>query len=176
MWRFLPFCCVAACGFTHGDLPPDARVPDASLDAPIDAALPLHLRVEAWMDGRSHLIFHDATLRWHHFEFAAPGREGGETKPTILDGVDWYPTWPDVPNPDNRDCDCDSSTHTSLPITLPHRASTTTLGVIQVRKQPSVVQQASADNDYTLIVELLDTGPGAAGATTNIVELVIAFD
>lgn len=173
MWGFLALSCLVACDFTHGSLPPvDAREVDAHIW--LDAPAPLHLTVEAWMDGRSRLIFNGHTVKWHHYEYAAPGREQFVNKPTKLDGVDWYPTWPDIPDAENRDCDCESSTYEDLPITMPRVPTTTTLDAIQARRAPSVIEQPSETNNYTLTVELTDIG--ASGSSTDIVELVIAFD
>src|SRR5262245_37440174 len=114
---------LAACRFDHGrgardggqPEPPDVAT-DAGPDAAIDVPPPpnFHLHVEAWMDGRSNLIIKGTSVHWHHFQFAAPGRELFVNKPTILDTYQWFPTWPDIPDAENRDCNCDSSTYTGL--------------------------------------------------------------
>jgi hypothetical protein len=140
------------------------------VDAAIDARPPsFHLHVEAWMDGRSNLILTGTSARWHHIEFAAPGRETFVNLPTKLSGVDWFPTWPDLPDAENRDCNCDSSTYTDLPAAIPRALSTTTLTITQVRRMPTVLQMPDATNDYTLIVELTDVGLG--GSSWDIIDI-----
>lgn len=47
------------------------------------------IRVQAWVDGRSQLVLQGDTARWHHFDYAAPGRLGFANAPTTIDGVDW---------------------------------------------------------------------------------------
>src|SRR4051812_24476594 len=85
---------VAGCAFAPGT-PPSASPPDASPDA--DSGPPaLHLRIEAWIDGRSDLIVVGNTAHWHHYDYAAPGREMFVNKPTLFDGVEWFPVWPNT--------------------------------------------------------------------------------
>jgi hypothetical protein len=158
------------CDFEHGQL---QAVPDGAIDAPPDTPAPLQLRIEAWMDGRSQLVFTGHSVHWHHYQYAAPGRELFVNKPTLFDGVEWYPTWPDVPDAENRDCNCDSSTYDQLPITVPLTPTIASVTPIQVRKPPSVIQQASDANGFTLIVELTDVG--ASGSSDDIVDLTIAY-
>ncbi len=177
MWR-LCLLGLAACSFTHGtwhdtgdgDVPADAAqvVADAS---PPDAPQNFALRVSAYVDGRSRLRFRGTTVQWEHLEFAAPGREQGATTPTKLGTVDWQPVWPDVPTAENRDCNCKSSVYTELPVGIPRAPSTAALTAVQARKMPSIVQQPSADNDYTLVVELTDLG--FSGSSTNIVDIAV---
>ena len=166
--------CLAACSFEHGvagRLDAADTAPDVAIDAAIDAppVLVFHLHVEAWMDGRSNLLIAGNKLHWHHYQFAAPGREAFENYPTKLDGVDWYPTWPDVPDAENRECNCDSSTYTLPASSLPSVPAMTTLTITQVRKMPSVVQEPAAANGYTLIVALTDVGAG--GSSWDILDI-----
>jgi len=77
---------------------------------------------------------------------------------TKLDAYDWYPTWPDVPDAENRECNCDSSTYGGLPIAIPRAPSTASLTVIQARKPQTILQAPSEANNYTLIVEVTDVG------------------
>ena len=169
-------CLLVACQFEPGRYVVDAYVPiDASPDAATDGTpAPLTLRVEAWMDGRSQLVFQGSAVHWHHYEYAAPGREAFVTKPTVFDGVEWYPTWPDDPDAENRFCDCDSSSYETLPISVPAVPSTTTVTAVAVRAQPSVVQQASAENSWTVIVELSDLGFG--GSFADVVDVTITYN
>jgi hypothetical protein len=166
MWRAVPLWLVA-CSFEHGQAPPDGQ---AAADA---TPANFHLHVEAWMDGRSNLIITGNQLRWHHFQYAAPGREQFVNLPTKLDAAEWYPTWPDVPNAENRDCNCDSST-TALAAAVPRAASTTRLTVVQARRMPSVLQMPSAANDYTLVVELTDVG--SSGSAWHFIDIDVVVN
>jgi len=134
---------------TDGASDPDAPPPPA-----------LHLYVEAKIDGRSNVIIHGTSITWHHFQFAAPGRETFTDLPTMLDQVAWQPVWPDVPDAENRDCDCDSSTYDTLPTALPAVPSTVTVTHVLGRRTttPTAIQLPDAGNDYTLIVEFTDVG------------------
>ena len=49
-------------------------------------------------------------MRWFHYDWAAPGRLGGANFPTRVNDVNGYPDWPDVPDPENRFCNCQSTT------------------------------------------------------------------
>ncbi len=126
------------------------------------------------MDGRSHLVFQGSSVHWHHYDYAAPGREQFVDKPTLFNDVPWLPTWPDEPDAENRFCDCDSSTYATLPISVPTHPTTTALTPISVRAQPSVIQQPSADNNWTLIVELTDLGSG--GSFSDVVDITITYN
>lgn len=117
------------------------------------------LTVRAYIDGRSELILHRNTVHWHHFDFAAPGRHGGNNFPTYLNGKAWFPTWPDVPTAENRDCNCNSSTFVGVP-RLPARSQTVDLTIVNARGSVSIVQQPNANNDYTLVLEFNDNPLG----------------
>ncbi len=173
------FATLAACDFTPGRVEVGAialvdGAVDAVPDVPIDAAPPsFHLRVEAHMDGRSQLIFRGTTVQWHHFQFAAPGREVFMNLPTKFDGVDWQPVWPDVPDAENRDCDCMSDTYETLPLAVPRLELQATVTAIATRKPPTVIQQPTQQNDFTLIVELTDVGVGGSAWNTVDIDVVV---
>jgi len=120
------------------------------------------IQVSAWIDGRSHLILRGNTAQWHHYDYTAPGREDMLTEPTIINGSNWYPVWPDVPNAANHDCDCDSDVFNGVFPPLPSTDMTLSLKEIQVRDQVSIVEQPSAGNNYTLIIEFNDNSSGGA--------------
>jgi hypothetical protein len=114
------------------------------------------LNVRAWIDGRSQLILQNNAVYWHHLDYAAPGRHySSDYQPTYLNGVAWYPRWPDVPDAENRDCDCSSSKYVGVP-PLPSSPQTVILNPIQARGQVTIVQQPSQDNRFTLVVEFDD--------------------
>ena len=121
------------------------------------------MRISAWIDGRSQLILKGNTAQWHHFDANAPGREGGVTEPTIINGINWFPVWPGDPgDPNNNSCDCDSDLFNGVRPPLPDEDMTVVLREIAVREEVSIIQQPSAGNDYTLIIEFNDNEPGGA--------------
>jgi hypothetical protein len=130
------------------------------------------ITVEAWIDGRSQLILKDNTAQWHHLDFSAPGREGGVTEPTTINGAEWYPVWPDVPDANNSFCDCSSDVYTGVVPPIPETGFPAKLNLIQARDDAYIVQQPDAGNDYELIVEFNDNASG--GADWYIVELQVS--
>lgn len=92
-----------------------------------------------------------------------PGRLDFEFRPTVINGVDWFPTWPDVPDTENRCGDCFSlDTFMGVSPPLPLATTTTTLTVIRSRGQTKVIQLPSVSNDFTLIIEFDDNPPSGA--------------
>lgn len=167
---------LGACSFRL-DLVSEAA-PDAAVtpDAPPQD---FHLRIEALIDGESHLVIRGTTLHWRHFQFAAPGRwdqDGGSPwtrLPTRLDGADWLPAWPDQPTPENRDCNgCESST-TELAVGVPRAPSTVRIMEVQTRRAQGVVQMPSAANDWELIVLVSDVGVGGAAPYILEIDVVV---
>jgi multiple sugar transport system substrate-binding protein len=123
---------------------------------------PFSLHVRAYIDGESRLIVKGDTITWRHLGADAPGRNGGHNYPTYINGAAWYPTWPDVPDAANRDCDCFSSTLPGVSPALPVQAVNYALNIIQARDQVSIVQQPRAFNDYTFIIDFNDLPSGGA--------------
>ncbi len=121
------------------------------------------IKVRANVDGRSRLTIQGNTTQWHHFEFAAPGRAnvppiGNEpVYPTQVQCQDWYPTWPDIPNVENRGCDCDSSVYTANPA-LPSLANYTGIAAVGdgCRSICQVVETPSQQNGYKIVLEFND--------------------
>jgi len=141
-------------------------------DAPAPAVF--HLYVEAKIDGRSDVIIHGTSVTWMHYQFAAPGRETFTNLPTMLDQVAWQPVWPDVPDAENRDCVCMSSTYADLPTALPAVPSTVTVTHVLGRRTttPTAIQLPDSTNNFTLIVEFTDVGLGGSdiyGANIDVV-------
>jgi hypothetical protein len=118
------------------------------------------IRIEAHIDGRSQLILRGSTAQWHHFDYAAPGRELGVNEPTRISGVDWFPVWPDLPTAENLFCDCFSDVFSGVGPSVPATDATVELRIVQSRHVTTLVQQPSAQNDYTLIIEFDDNPPG----------------
>ena len=118
------------------------------------------IRVEAPIDGKSQLILRENTAQWFHIFDAAPGRLFGSNEPTVINGVEWFPVWPDVPDSDNRDCNCLSDVFTGVDPALPQTDMTVDLRFIAGRStdRVSIVQLPIASNDFTLIIEFDDQG------------------
>jgi hypothetical protein len=114
------------------------------------------LTIAVLIDGKSELRIKGSTMRWHHFEYDAPGRHTS-TLPTTINGVAWLPSWPNAGS--NVDCDCDSSATTILPA-LPARAQTATLTQTEGRDPVSLVQPTAA-NGYQLTIAYEDEVAGA---------------
>jgi hypothetical protein len=134
------------------------------------------IRIEADIDGRSQLILSGKTAQWHHFDYAAPGRLDTEfyscpavSEPTIINKDEWYPVWPDDPTPENRDCNCSSDLYEGVRPPVPSSDLTPVLNAIQYRWLPQIVQNPSAANGYTTIIEFDDNGFSCAD--TYIVEV-----
>jgi hypothetical protein len=162
---------IAGCGFARGT-PPAGAPPDATMALDLDAApADLHLRIEAWIDGRSNLIIVGSTAHWHNYQYAAPGRELLVNKPTLFDGAAWYPIWPDAPTGENRDCDCDSS-NAVLQVSVPAVPSTLTVTPVQARRSITTVQAPTAANNYTLELEFNDTGSGGSATYIASIDVV----
>lgn len=125
------------------------------------------IRIQAYIDGRSHLILDDDTATWQHFEWAAPGRLdcniGAEIQPTIIDGVIWWPSWPDVPDCENRDCGgCLSNTLAGLPNPLPNQDFAPQLVIHVARGPVTIAEPPTAANGWRVAIEFEDTYFGAA--------------
>lgn len=127
-----------------------------------------NLRIGALIDGRSWLVLDDDTAQWHHFDYAAPGRHFFLDEPTVLNGAEWFPTWPDEPDAENRDCDCFSDVFTGLDPAILDVAFAVDLRILRGRGEITVVQQPSEDNDFTTIIEFNDNPP--SGPAWYIVE------
>jgi hypothetical protein len=90
------------------------------------------IEIHADIDGRSQLILHGDTAQWHHFDFAAPGRQLFTNYPTTINDVDWYPNWPDVPDAENRDCNCFSDVFAGVVPPLPAQPMEIDLQILSV--------------------------------------------
>jgi hypothetical protein len=115
------------------------------------------LSVRAFVDGRSQLIIQRDKVHWRHLDFAAPGRhfDAEVSQPTYLNQTVWMPVWPDLPDEENRDCYCDSSSYQGIP-SLAQATHLVRLDVVQGRGSVFVRQQPGVANAYTLIIELDD--------------------
>ena len=118
------------------------------------------IHIRANIDGRSRLVLDDHTARWHHLDFAAPGRHncnlGVPTQPTLISGQAWWPQWPDAPDCENRFCDCDSEVHAGFLSGLPNEDFTVSLELVEGRGLCTIVQHPSAANGYAVVIEFDD--------------------
>lgn len=120
------------------------------------------IRISALIDGRSQLILRGDRAQWHHLDFAAPGRLWFANEPTVINGQRWFPVWPDTPDAENRDCNCFSDWFTGVFPPVPQTATQYDLRLIQSRSRAAIIQQPTASNDFTLIIEF-DDNPEDAG-------------
>jgi len=117
------------------------------------------------------LIVRDGTLQWEHFDNAAVGRHMQQNVPTsitttldgqtVLNNFAWIPEW-SAPPPDEIRRHELSSVFTGLLPEFPELEQAVLLAPLQARSDASIVQQPSAANDYTLIVEFDDNRAGSS--------------
>jgi len=121
------------------------------------------ITVRAFIDGRSQLRLKRNTATWQNFDYAAPGRQGGRDEATTINGVQWRPIWDDSDlSPEVRVEKALSDTFEGVKPTLAAEMMNVTLTKIRCREDASVVQQPSAENDFTTIVEFNDDQIGGA--------------
>ncbi len=162
----------AGCSF-DSSAPSDPTGQVDGADAAAVPAEPLHLRVSAFIDGRSRIVLSGSELHWFHLDYSAPGRLDGAFLPTSIDGVDWLPSWPDQPDSENRDCQCRSlDAFAGLAVPVPHQATTTSVTPVgDMRGAARVIEQATVANDFAVVVELDDNDD--AGAETYVVDIAV---
>ena len=90
-------------------------------EAPVSSHGASRLHLKAHIDGRTHLIVRGDSVQWLQLDYAAPGREGFVDFPTVVNGFDWMPQWPDQPDGENRDCYCTSSSFQGLNPPMPEK-------------------------------------------------------
>jgi hypothetical protein len=119
--------------------------------------VPETVNIRAYIDGRSRLILQGNSVRWYHLDFAAPGRELFTNQPTTIDGVNWYPTWPDVPDNENRFCACSSSTYAAITPPIPAQDMSVSLELVRARTGfVSIVEYPSVANGYSIVIDFDD--------------------
>jgi hypothetical protein len=131
------------------------------------------ITIEALIDGRSQLILRKNTAQWYHLDFSVPGRWGDINAPTIINGEEWFPAWPDVPDVYNYFCNCYSDIFKGVKPGLHRNNMTVALNVIEARGNVFIAEYPSASNDYALVIEF-DDDPFDAAAAYQI-ELVLTF-
>lgn len=126
---------------------------------PAAAADPLVLEIEALIDGRDQLILRRDTLQWHHFDAAAVGRHHGANAPTIVfpypGPSEWFPVWSQPPPSEIR-WEEFSSILSGLSPALPTDGVPLAIQKRFGRGEARIVQQPTAEDDYTLVIEFDD--------------------
>ena len=124
------------------------------------------INVRAYIDGLSSLCLQGDSVWWHHKKWVAPGRlgcaQGEPIKPTDLNGVEWFPEWPDYPDCRNEYCNCLSSTYTGMDPPIPEETMILTLERVSCRHDCYVVQHPTPANGFLTIVEFDDGPPSGA--------------
>lgn len=122
--------------------------------------------VQAYIDGRSLLIFSGSTLQWHNLSFTVPGKHGGNDFPTTITSTSnsgtvtsqWLPNWPGGETGDQY-----SDIYTPLIPAFPGASITgVNLTVSQARNSLTIYQMPTSGNGYTLILDFDDEGPGGS--------------
>ena len=126
--------------------------------------------IEAHIDGRDQLIINRNTLQWHHFDFAAVGRHIGANSPTIIyttesgsieSGWEWLPDWPALP-PDEIRFEAFSSVFNDLTPGFPTDGVPWSVTTLLGRGEVNIIEQPSAGNDFTMVVEIDDNPFGGS--------------
>jgi len=117
------------------------------------------VHISAFIDGKSELIIENNLMFWHHSDFAAPGRWNGNDFPTIVNGVDWLPTWPQSGR--NDFCNCYSSTIAGL-IPVLSNLKDFSVNVKTGRGLVSLLDTPSKGNNYRMEIEFDDNPFGGA--------------
>lgn len=118
------------------------------------------VRIQARVDGHTRLTLNGNMAQWHHLVNAAPGRLNGGTLATQINGADWFPTWPDLPTPENRNCNCMSDMYTSISPAIPRSPMVMDVVDWTARDRIILIQEPSAQNSYTTILEFEDDPSG----------------
>ena len=108
--------------------------------------------VAALIDGVSYLIIKGDEVQWFHTENAAPGRHGFANEPTVINGTEWIPEWPDEPDAENRNCQCFSSELEDAIPELPEDDVDVRIEVHQARGDVSF----SEEDERTLVIKFDD--------------------
>jgi hypothetical protein len=114
------------------------------------------ITIQALIDGRSRLILKKNTAQWYHLDFAAPGRHEFVNVPTTINGKEWFPVWPDVPDAENRDCHCYSSVFKGVKPVIHRNKPPLEINVLQGRGAVSIVEYPSKTNHDALVIEFDD--------------------
>ncbi|WP_028322270.1 hypothetical protein [Desulfatiglans anilini] len=118
--------------------------------------------IKAYIDGQSQIILQGNSAQWYHILHDAPGRNGGNTYPTTINGSDWYPIWSDIPDARNNSCNCYSNVYNSVSPPIPSSSTKFCLKVISARESVEIKEQPTSQNKYKLIIEFNDNSMSGA--------------
>jgi hypothetical protein len=116
--------------------------------------------IRALIDGLDYLQIEGNEAHWWHIDAQHPGVLGGQEYPTIINGVEWRPEWPRLTLEEPREGYSSILEGFSPP--LPAKELDYSIGVIDGRGSVRIVETPSAENDFTLTVEIYDY-PNRAG-------------
>ena len=115
------------------------------------------IRIKALIDGKSHLFIRGYVAQWCHVARDVPGSDSDRLYPTVINGAEWFPTWPvrSRENPDVHDV-LYSDAYTDVDPPLPIHDALVTLREVAVRHRAAIIQRPHAGNNFTLVIEFDD--------------------
>lgn len=134
--------------------------PTAGTARRIDSSDTHVIRIETQVDGRSLLVLRGSQAQWLHKEHVVPGRHRHLVKPTVLNGVEWYPVWPDARGLENHDA-WESDSFKALTPPLPRVATPVRLVVERARCPVRLQGQPCAENNYAAVIHFDDDHGGS---------------
>jgi hypothetical protein len=138
-------------------------------EADSDGEVNVTHRIEALIDGRSQLVFQADTVKWLHYDWAAPGLHDGANAPTIINGTQWTPVWPDTGDPVLEFCECESEPTTGIELSIPQSNVTVDINPVEARGLICVAEAPSEAHGWALIIEFDDNM--ISGSTTYQIDM-----
>jgi hypothetical protein len=140
--------------FPRAPLPASTSIvePTNTLLATNNPSTTITLNIRARIDGLSDLVIQGDTVSWYHRVGGAPGRWIESS--TYINGIEWDPDWPDVPDRYNTNCECYSSAYEGIATIANYPP--VTLEIVRGRGSVNIIQQPSQENNHTLIIEFDD--------------------
>ncbi len=127
--------------------------------------------MQAYIDGRSLLIFSGSSLQWQNLAWTVPGKHEGNDFPTIIGSSvngstvveQWFPVWPD------GETGVQYSEAFALFALIPPAfaypgpsITGVSLTVSQARESLTIYQMPGPGNGYTLVLDFNDSGTGGS--------------
>lgn len=123
------------------------------------------IEINAFIDGKDHLIIKGNSLYWNHLDFAAVGLWNNRNEPTKIttyidskikmNTYDWYPNWDDTSSKEVRH-EAISSKFSELKPAIPSCELKVKIVPANARGSVRIAQSPKRDNDYTTIIEFDD--------------------
>ncbi|MQG69749.1 MAG: carboxypeptidase regulatory-like domain-containing protein [SAR202 cluster bacterium] len=114
------------------------------------------IHVTANIDGKSQLVMRGSEAWWLHKELSAPGRSASTDLATRFNDEKWLPEWPDQPDAQNYDCQCESSMYDRLTPPFPAGYAEVRIEALDARGDVAGTINLT-DEGYMLVVEFDDT-------------------